>query len=64
MDLSTIEKTLSEDRQKIQHYMDECVRLQGELNQAVQDKNRAYLIGYEDGRAGNRCDFKKLNADA
>lgn len=60
MDLSTIEETLSEDRQKIQHYMDECVRLQSELNQAKQDNARAYLVGYEDGRAGNKCDYKKV----
>lgn len=22
--------------------------------------NRAYLVGYEDGRMGNKCDYKKL----
>jgi hypothetical protein len=26
----------------------------------VSDRDRAYLVGYEDGRAGNPCNYKKL----
>lgn len=41
---------------------DDIQALLDALDGAENERNRAYLVGYEDGRMGVKCGYKKLDA--
>lgn len=55
-----------DNEQELVPYVDEVEALTMAIDKLEQhrdtqvDANRAYLLGYEDGRQGNKCDYAKL----